>query len=149
MADQTTIPGAQSIDGITARNNTLVVILFNGQRVGRVQNFRENINNNVQVLAELGRAYMAEMKKGITVYTFSITRFMCRADVMDQLKLGAVFSLGVRDEGVGGGRTETIEYFPSCMINSLARDYTIGQASVGESVEVVTIGKGVEVPVLA
>lgn len=147
MADQTTIPGAQSIDNVTARNNTLIIIQFNGQRVGRVQQFREGITNNVQVLAELGRAYMVEMKKGITAYSFSISKFMCRNDVMDQLKLGAVFSLSIRDEGVGLG-AETIEYFPSCMINSMSRDYTIGQASVGESAEVVTIGKGVQLPTL-
>lgn len=142
------IPVVQpSIDGITARNNTLVNLIMAGQRIGRVQQFREDINNNVQVLAELGNAYMVQFNKGITSYSFTIARFYCRADVFDELKLGAPFGLSVRDDGIGAG-AETLEYFPSCSIASLSRDYTVGQASVGENATVVVIGKGVTSPVL-
>jgi hypothetical protein len=140
-----------SIDNITARNSTSVVLIADGQRVGRVQSFREDISNNVQVLAELGRAFNAEMKKGVTTYTFSIAKFYCRSDVMDQLKLGKVFAISIKDEATSpdypaGSAVEILETFPRCMIQSLSRDYTIGQASVGENATVVTIGQGLGVP---
>jgi hypothetical protein len=67
------------------------------QRVGRVQSFREDITNNVQVLDELGRAFAVELKKGITHYTFNIARFYTRKDVFRSLKLGRVFGLQVQD----------------------------------------------------
>ncbi len=137
-----------SVDKLTARNSTGVIIKINDERVGRVQSFREDINNNVQVLAELGRQYMAEMKKGVTSYSFTISKFYVRSDVMDDIKLGAVFTLRVTDQTPGDrprGR-EVLEYFPRCMVTSLSRDYTIGQASVGENASIVTIGKGVTVP---
>lgn len=132
-----------SLDGLIARNNTLINLLINGQRVGRVQQFREDINNNVQVLAELGSAFMVQLNKGITSYSFSLSRFTCRQDAMDVLKKGQVFGLEVQDAGDGG---VSLEYFPSCAIASLSRDYTIGQASVGENASVAVIGEGVGVP---
>lgn len=140
-----------AVDGIYSRNSTRIYLLVNGQRVGRVQQFREDIANNVQVLAELGNAYMAELKKGITRYSFTIARFYARNDVMDDLKLGRVFSIAVRDQNLvsdgGNGRSQQLEYFPACMIDNMSRDYTIGQASVGENATVVTIGKGIQQPV--
>lgn len=135
-----------SIDGVLARNNTLVVLTFAGQRVGRIQQFREDINNNVQVLAELGSAYMVQMNKGITSYSFSVSKFYCRTDVMDDLKLGKVFGISLVDQGAGG---EVLEYFPRCMMTNVSRDYTVGQASVGENASVVTVGKGVVIPAVA
>src|SRR3954470_6820775 len=90
-----------SYDNINARNNTKVYLVIDGQRVGRVQSFSESIANNVQVLAELGRQYMVELKKGITSYTFSIAKFYCRSDVSDKIKLGSVFSLMIRDTAPG------------------------------------------------
>lgn len=142
-----------SLDNIAARSSTEVVIVFNGQKVGRVQSFREDITNNIQVLAELGRAFNVELKKGVTTYTFTISRFYCRSDVIDQLKLGSIFSLAVRDEATvpinsGGGQAETLEFFPKCAMQSVSRDYTIGAATVGENATVVTIGQGIEVPTL-
>lgn len=133
-----------SIDGVTARNNTFVVLQLDGRNIGRVQQFREDINNNVQVLAELGREYMVEMQKGITAYSFSISRFYCVADYIDALKLGAVFSLAVRDQT--NPAAEILESFPRCMMTSVSRDYTIGQAAIGENASVVTVGKGVTTP---
>lgn len=143
-----------SIDAFAARNNTRVYILLNGERVGRVQSIREDIQNNVQVLSELGRAYAVELKKGITTYTFSIAKFYCRNDAMDSLKLGQIFSLAIRDvaatmeDGSGGGAAEILEYFAACAITSISRDYTNGAASIGENASVVTIGKGVQIPVV-
>lgn len=132
-----------SIDGLVARNNTLINLLINGLRVGRVQQFREDINNNVQVLAELGSAYMVQLNKGITSYSFSISRFTCRNDAMDLLKKGQVFGLEVQDRGDGGA---SLEYFPSCAIASISSDYTIGQASVGQNATIAVIGEGIDVP---
>jgi hypothetical protein len=136
-----------AIDALQARNNTLVVLVVDGQRVGRIQQFSEQINNNVQVLAELGRAYMVEMQKGITQYSFSIASFYCHQDIMDRLKLGAVFGLSVQD--LGNSSAEVLEYFPRCMITSLGRDYTVGQAAIGQSAQVLTVGKGVEIPTIS
>lgn len=132
-----------SIDSLIARNNTLINLLINGQRVGRVQQFREDINNNVQVLAELGSAFMVQLNKGITSYSFSLSRFYCRTDAMDLLKKGQVFGLEVQDRGDGGA---SLEYFPSCSIAQLSRDYTVGQASIGENATVAVIGEGIDAP---
>lgn len=142
---------ASSIDGIHSRNNTLVVISINGSAVGRVQQFREDQNNNVQVLAELGREYMVEMQKGITSYSFSISKFLTHGDVMDSLKNGQVFSLTVKDTSTiaTAGNSEILETFSRCMITSLSRDFTIGQAAIGVNASVVTIGKGQGAPTLA
>lgn len=134
-----------SIDGVTARNNTLIDILIDGARVGRVQSFREDVSNNVQVLAELGRAYMVELKKGITSYSFTISRFYTRSDVFDSLKKGKVFGLSVADQSVAGN-VETLEHFDRCMIQSISSDYTVGQASVGQNATVVVVGQGVGTP---
>lgn len=139
-----------AVDGIYSRNSTRIEIVFNGQKVGRVQSMREDITNNVQVLRELGYAYAAEMKKGVTEYRFSIARFYARNDVMDALKGGRVFSLALQDQNLvsdgGSGRPQVLEYFAKCMIDSISRDYTIGQASVGENATVVAIGKGIQTP---
>ena len=132
-----------SIDGVTARNNTKVYIEVNGKRVGRVQSFREDITNNVQVLDELGSAYAVELNKGITHYTFTIARFYCQRDVLEPLKLGQIFSLKVRDYGAS---SETLEYFKHCAIQSISRDFTVGQAVVAENATVVVAGKGLEAP---
>lgn len=140
-----------SIDNVLARNSTKVFIQINGARVGRVQQFSETINNNVQVLTELGRAYAAELKKGITTYSFSIARFYCHSDVLEPLKLGAIFSLLVRDAGDVAedglsGVGETLELFQQCAINTISREITNGQASIVENAQVVTIGKGITSP---
>lgn len=141
---------ASAVDAITSRNSTRISIVVNGARVGRVQSFNENISNNVQVLAELGRAYMAEIKKGITSYSFSIAKFYARNDAFEALKLGAIFSLEIRDENLvsdgGTGVAESLEYFPMCAMQSVSLDYTIGQATVGQNASVVTIGKGLTGP---
>lgn len=146
------MPKSPSVDSIIARNNTGVVIVLNGQKVGRVQSIREDISNNVQVLSELGRAYAVELKKGITTYTFSIASFYCRSDVMDKLKLGEIFSLVIRDEKTvgsdGTGSPENLEYFERCAFQSVSRDYTVGQASVGQNAQVVVVGKGLTAPAL-
>jgi hypothetical protein len=141
---------AASIDNITARNNTLVVLSIDGKAVGRIQQFRQDQNNNVQVLAELGREFMVEMQKGITSYSFSISKFLVHSDVMDTLKNGAVFALTIKDTGTiaTAGNSEILESFARCMITSVSRDYTIGQAAIGVNASVVTIGKGVGVPTL-
>lgn len=134
----------QSIDSVTSRNNTGVTIILNGLRVGRVQSFREDQANNVQVLAELGSAYMVEMQKGITVYTFQIARFLSRNDVFDALKNGAVFTLATRENITAADGTpvaESLAYFGRCMIQSISRDYTVGQAAIGVNAQVVTVGK--------
>lgn len=137
--------GVASIDQITARNNTGVTILFGGKRVGRIQQMRASQNNNVQVLAELGRQYMVEMKKGITAYSFSVSTFLVRADVMQPLKDGKVFSLTIRDENnidvEGTGAAEVIDTFSRCMIASLDRDYTVGQAAIGQSATIQVVGQ--------
>lgn len=135
-----------STDTVNARNNTLISLLVDGQRVGRVQQFHEDQNNNVQVMAELGRDYMVELQKGITSYSFTIATFYVRSDIMDDLKAGLVFGLSVVDSGAGG---EVLEQFSRCMIGSLSRDWTIGQAAVGQNAQVVVAGKGVGKPTLA
>lgn len=134
-----------STDTLTTRNNTLIVLTMNGQRVGRVQQFSEEINNNVQVLAEIGRDYMVELQRGIVSYTFSMAKFLARADVFDDLKLGKVFGLAVTDTGAGN---EVIEYFPRCMMSSVSLSWAVGQAAVGVNAQVAVVGKGVEVPIL-
>lgn len=137
----------RAIDALQLRNNTFVALILDGQRVGRVQQFSQSRNNNVQVVAELGRDVMVEMLKGIEQYTFTIASFYCRVDVMDNLKGGDPFSLAIRDEGAG--TTEVVESFASCMITSLTRDYTTGQAAIGQNAQVVTIGRGIGVPTSA
>lgn len=135
-----------SVDSLYARNNTKVFLLVDGQRVGRVQSFREDISNNVQVLSELGRDIAVELKKGITTYAFTIARFYTRNDVFRDLKTGGVFSLMVRDtaglniDGTGGA--EILEYFSKCMIQSISTDYTNGAATVAQNASVVAIGRG-------
>lgn len=140
-----------AIDNIVTRNNTGVTLSINGVRVGRVQQFQESRANNVQVLAELGSQYMVEMKRGIIAFTFSISSFYVRADVMDRLKNGTPFSLTVRDlnniDVEGTGIAEVLESFPRCMITSVNRTFTNGAAAVGQDAQVVTIGKGIDVPV--
>lgn len=135
-----------SIDNINARNNTRVFIVVDGARVGRVQSFREDITNNVQVLDELGRAFAVELKKGITHYAFNIARFYTRTDVFRSLKLGAVFGLQVQDHAQSAGTTngafEVLESFTQCAINTISYDYTTGQATVGQNAAVVAIGRG-------
>lgn len=140
-----------SSDALYARNATRIylnVTLPGGkpQRVGRVQSMREDITNNVQVLDELGRAYAVELKKGITHYTFSIAKFYCRSDVFDSLKLGSIFGLSISDHNNAYSAYSTLEYFSRCAITAISRDFTIGQAVVGENATVVTIGKGIEIP---
>lgn len=139
-----------SYDGIVARNSTKVYIEVNGSRVGRLQSVREDITNNIQVLDELGRAFAVELKKGITHYSFTIARFYARQDVFDSLKLGQIFALSIVDtanvDDTGQGQREVLEYFERCAITSISRDYTVGQAVVGENAQVVTIGQGVAVP---
>lgn len=137
-----------AVDAIQSRNNTFVTIKLDGQRVGRIQSFRENQTNNVQVLAELGRDVMAEMLRGIKSYSFSIASFYCHTDAMDRIKNGAVFSLEVRDEAAVGG-AEVLEYFARCMVQSLSRDYTVGQAAIGQNAEVVCIGEGIAIPTVS
>lgn len=136
---------SRSIDQVAGRNNTLITIKLDGRRVGRVQQFREDQSNNVQVLAELGRDVMVEMLRGIRSYSFTIASFYCHQDVMDQLKDGAVFSLDVTDENAGVG-SEVLEHFSRCMIQSVSRDYTVGQAAVGQNAAVVVVGSGVGIP---
>lgn len=135
-----------SVDSFNARNNTKVYILVDGQRVGRVQSFREDITNNVQVLSELGRDFMVELKKGITAYSFSIARFYTRKDVFRSLKTGGVFSLMVRDTAGlndnGTGAAEILEFFQKCMIQTISYDYTNGAATIGQNASVVAIGRG-------
>lgn len=140
-----------SVDQISSRNSTRIYLIVNGQRVGRVQSVDEQISNNVQVLNELGNAYAAELKKGVTTYSFTISRFYVRNDVIDSLKLGAVFSLAIRDDNIvadgGSGTIQSLEYFDKCMITNLSRTYAIGAATVSENASVVTIGKGRSEPV--
>lgn len=128
-----------ALDAITARNNTAITIAFNGQRVGRIQQFSESQANNVQVFGELGRDYMIEMQKGMTAFTFSISSFYVRNDVMDTLRGGAVFGLVLTD---GAGVAETIDTFQQCMITSLNRSYSSGAVTVGQDASVVALGKG-------
>lgn len=138
-----------STDNINARNNTKVFILINGSRVGRVQSFSESIANNVQVLAELGNQYMVELKKGITSYSFSIAKFYCRSDVSDTIKNGQVFSLMIQDTAPGDqaqAAAQVLELFQNCMVQSIDRSFTAGQATVAENAQVVTIGKGIDNP---
>lgn len=135
-----------STDGVVVRNSTKVYIEVNGARVGRVQSVREDISNNVQVLDELGSAFAVELKKGITHYSFSVARFFCRSDAFERLKLGQIFSLSIIDssnsDDTGAGSREILEYFERCSIATISRDYTVGQATVGENAQVVTIGQG-------
>lgn len=135
-----------SVDQFFARNNTKVFILVNGERVGRVQSFREDVSNNVQVLSELGRDIAVELKKGITTYAFTIARFYTRNDVFRALKTGGVFSLMVNDtaglNSNGTGSTEVLEFFDKCMIQSISYDYTNGSATVAQNASVVAIGSG-------
>lgn len=128
-----------SIDNLTARNNTSVTIAFRGQRVGRVQQFRSSQANNVQVLSELGRDFMVEMQKGLTVFTFSISSFFLRNDVFETIRNGETFGLVVADSA---GLAETLDQFDQCMLQSLDRSYSAGAVTVGQDASIVAIGKG-------
>lgn len=149
------MPVSASVDSVVARNNSKVYIVVNGAAVGRVQSISESIANNVQVLDELGSQFAVELKKGITHYTFQIARFYCRSDAFEAIKLGQVFSLEIHDRSnvasfsndplAGGGAEEILEKFSRCAITSLTRDYSVGQASVGENASVVAIGQGADV----
>lgn len=139
-----------SIDGLASRNATrvnLAIRLPGGAwaRVGRIQQVSEDISNNVQVLTELGSQVAVEMKKGITTYSFSISRFYVRSDVFDQLRNGAIFGLMITDDsGVlpngGGGSSIILEQFAQCAITSISRSFGQGQTTVAQNASVVTIG---------
>jgi len=124
-----------AVGDITARNNTSVELLVDGNAVGRIQQFTENVDNNVQVLAELGRDYMVEMQKGVTEYSFTVNSFYVKSDVMDDLKAGVPFTLSITENG-----TETVTHFDKCMLDTLKRSYTVGQAAIGQEATIRVIG---------
>jgi hypothetical protein len=152
-----------AIDQVTARSSVKVSLVVAGATVGRVQSINASISNNMQVLNEIGTQFAVEMKKGITTYSFSIARFFCRADAFEDIKLGQPFALEIQDtsgvatpgfandpntqdainSGVQAGATETLESFQYCAINTISRDYTVGQAVVAENASVVVIGMGI------
>jgi hypothetical protein len=132
--------------GITSRNATRINLKINNSRVGRVQSLGRSANNNIQVLRELGAQVAVELKKGISEYTFTISKMWVRNDVIDELEQGKVFELETVDEsGVnpvsGGGSSEVLDLFKYCAINSLDRQYTAGQATVATNISVVVIGQ--------
>lgn len=141
-----------SIDGSYARNNTKVYLVVNGQRVGRIQSVRLDQSNNVQVLDELGRDVAVELKKGITHYSFSVAKFYARNDVFSDIRDGAIFSLAVRDtagvntDGTGRAGPQVLEFFQSCMVQTVSFDYTAGAVTVGLNANIVTIGRGIALP---
>jgi uncharacterized membrane protein YjfL (UPF0719 family) len=128
-----------AIDTLASRNNTAVTITLGGQRVGRVQQFRSSQANNVQVIAELGRDYMVEMAKGLTVFSFSISTFYVRNDLFDTIRNGQTFGLVITD---GAGVAEVLDAFDQCMLQSVDRSYAAGAVTVGQDAAVVAIGKG-------
>lgn len=128
-----------AIDKLASRNNTAVTITLRGQRVGRVQQFRSSQANNVQVIAELGRDYMVEMAKGLTVFSFSISTFFVRGDVFEPIRNGEAFGLVITDSA---GVAEVIDSFDQCMLQSLDRSYAAGAVTIGQDASVVAIGKG-------
>jgi hypothetical protein len=93
----------------------------------------------VQVIAELGRDYMVEMAKGLTVFSFSISSFYVRNDVVDGLRNGQSFGLVITD---GAGVAEVLDSFAQCMMQSIDRSYAAGAVTVGQDCSVVAIGKG-------
>jgi hypothetical protein len=132
-----------SLDQLTARNNTKIYLAINGSRVGRVQQMSHDRSNNVQVLSELGRDVAVELAKGITIHTFTIARFFCRNDVFGGIQNGEPFSLSIRDTAASDGAqasTEVLEYFRQCMVQSISRSFTNGQATVAQNATVVAIG---------
>jgi hypothetical protein len=136
-------PGAGRI---TSRNATRINLRINNKRVGRVQTLGRSAANNIQVLRELGAQVAVELKKGISEYSFSITKMWVRNDVIDELEQGAIFELETVDEsGInpvsGSGTSEVLDLFKYCSINSLDRQYTAGQATIAANVSVVTIGQ--------
>lgn len=129
-----------SLDTLTSRNNTAVTIKFKGSTVGRIQQFRSSQSNNVQVIAELGRAFMVEMSAGVRQFSFAVSTFYVRNDAIDALRKGEVFSLVVSD--ATGGTAETLTSFDQCMIQSLSRTYAAGAVTIGQDAEIVAIGNG-------
>lgn len=137
--------------GITSRNATRVNLVITApggkpQRVGRVQSINRSVNNNVQVLRELGAQVLVELKKGITEYTFSIAKMWIRNDVFDELEQGAIFELQTQDESANtplntAGQTEILDVFKQCAFNTLDRQYAAGQATIMASGTVVVIGQ--------
>ena len=128
-----------AIDQLASRNNTAVTITLGGQRIGRIQQFRSSQANNVQVIAELGRDYMVEMAKGLTVFSFSISTFFIRNDKFDAIRNGETFGLVMTDSA---GTAEVIDSFDQCMLQSLDRSYADGAVTIGQDASVVAIGKG-------
>lgn len=124
-----------AVDDLTARNNTFVSLYIDKEPVGRVQQLTEHVDNNVQALAELGRDRMVELQKGITEYSFTVSSFYVKADKMDLLKSGKPFSLRIAENG-----SETITQFDKCMLDTLKRSYTIGQAAIGQEATIKVIG---------
>lgn len=130
-----------AVDSIESRNNTHILLVYNGQRVGRVQQFSKEANNNVQVLAELGRDYMVEMLRGIRSYSFRVSKFLVRNDVVDALRNGEVFSIAVQDDtNAASTGVEVLENFSRCAITSISESYTTGQATIVQDAQIVTIG---------
>jgi hypothetical protein len=141
----------QSIDAFSARNSTKIYLVIQPegqpeQRVGRVQSMDESRTNNFQVLTELGRDVAVELKKGITVFTFTIARFWVRSDIIDTIKGGLPFSLWINDgtnlNANGTGGAEVLEYFQHCALTSLSRSFSNGQVTVAENASVVVAGSG-------
>lgn len=133
-----------SLDSTYSRNATrinLSIALPGGKfaRVGRVQSVSQNISNNVQVLAELGSQVMVELKKGISVYTFSIAKMYVISDVFDQLRAGQIFGLELSDNS-NPSAAIILEHFKQCALTSVSRTFTQGQATVAQDASVVTIG---------
>jgi hypothetical protein len=129
-----------NLDNLSSRNNTAVTILLNGSRVGRIQQFRVSQANNVQVIAELGRDYMIEMAKGLTVFTFAISTFYTRNDAFEAIRAGNPFGLSISD--ASGGVAEVIDQFNHCMVQSLDRSFSAGAVTIGQDASVVAIGNG-------
>lgn len=139
------------LKGVSSRNATRInlVLHIEGERrrIGRVLTLSKSANNNMQALREIGSQVLVELKKGISEYSFTISKMWTRADAFDLLAQGAIFELETLDSGliVPGsnetGNVEVLDLFKYCAVNSYQQTYTAGQATVASSVSVVTIGQ--------
>lgn len=139
------------LGGISSRNATRInlVLHINGERrrIGRVLTLSKSVNNNVQALRELGSQVLVELKKGISEYSFTISKMYTRTDAFDLLAQGAIFELETLDSGLivpgsgNSGNVEVLDLFQNCAVNTFQQSITAGQATVATSVSVVVIGQ--------
>jgi hypothetical protein len=109
-----------SIDNLNARNNTKVFIVVDGQRVGRVQSFREDITNNVQVLDELGRDVRGRAQEGHHPLHVLDRPVLHPQRRLPDLKLGKVFALRCGHRGLNA--TAPAATAPRCSSSSPVHD---------------------------